>query len=356
MIRQESKEKFLANCFIHKMAKQKQDVFLKKVSHIKFIRVQQIKAMSLLPKTDEEWLDIDRVFAVVNKGDFGKEATFSGHPGWKIFGVYMPDSLYHWFANNNIDTILKQIMLYNAAIYCLLEPNRPVEIASPYFSQIEKLMKKYFLEKGLWNTTLIAGAYNDAALDYCHSHVPDFLSIENNDVKEDIFLRTAYFSWHDWNRVVHHKISKLYKWMYIDNRKGRKPTADEEQDIISIPEELVDSMVYSDDLDRAESDQETWNKWLMTYRRYPLYRSHVFQLFGEESKTGYVYIVRAGLSNSYKIGWTRRRISKDAFRVFKLDRRSSLPRSMRSQRQAGEQNRCSIIFFRKIENQASGSS
>lgn len=104
-------EIFLANCFIHKTAKQSRESFLNQLDHINYIRVTPKETFSLLPNTEEEWVKISKFFYIVNKGDFGKECN--------RFGIYVPDLLFQWFTNNNLETIQKQILLYMAALYSM---------------------------------------------------------------------------------------------------------------------------------------------------------------------------------------------------------------------------------------------
>jgi hypothetical protein len=136
--------------------------------------------------------------------------------------------------------------------------------------------------------------------------MPPFLPSPHAVFNDDIYLRIAFFRHDDWNRIVHHKITKGHKWMTIDKRRGVKPPEDEREKLVDIPPGLIQELVYEDDMDRSgpETDQKTWSKWLITYQRDHITRSHIYSLFSDDSAPGYIYIFRAGMSDRYKIGWT----------------------------------------------------
>lgn len=296
----DTENKFIANCFINKLAKQSRDVFLQKLCHIKYIRNQPLKAFSLLPITEEDWIAIERFYTIINKGDFGLEANFPyERPSSKIFGIYVPIDLYRWFSNNNLQTIQKQITLYNAFVYYFLTTNIPENLFNPLFKEIERLVKRYFLNNNQDVYTRLAAA----SADYCNAQMPLFLSSFDEDVRENIYVHTAYFNYFDWNYFVLNKVTKWYSWAYFNNRVGPKPKPDEEEELIEIPEHHLKN-ISNDNLKRTEANQETWSKWLMTFHRYPITKSYIYGLFNEESASGYIYVLRSGLSNRYKIGWT----------------------------------------------------
>lgn len=295
-----TEEIFIGNCLINKIAKQSRDTFLQNLSHIKYIRTRPLKAFSILPITEEDWIAIDRFYAIVNKGDFGLKANFpNDRPSSKIFGLYIPIGLYKWFFNADLKTIQKQILLYCATIYYF--NNIPKGLFTPLYNEIKKLIEKYYLDKDKDISSLL----KDAALDYCNTQMPTFISPFAIDAeeKEDIYVRTAYFNCFDWNYFVLNKVTKWYAWAYFNERVGLKPNSNEEHKLIDIPE-VFRKEIHKDRLKRSESDQETWSKWLMTFRRYPISKSHIYSLYCEESAAGYIYVFRSGLSNRYKIGWT----------------------------------------------------
>lgn len=317
---EQTEEQFIANCRINEIANLSPTIFLNKLQHIKYIRVQPLRAFTIRPVSEEDWIALDRFHALVNKGDFGPDANFtyerplgkklsdnlssilSNH--WRIFGVYVPNDLFYWFRNNSLHIIKKQIILFSAATY-YIENEVPDDLAPPLLGEINRIIQKYFSGEDIHDYQVYSKVYNTAALDYFHSQMPPFLPSLGNDFNEDIFVLAAFFSPDDWNRFILHKVTKWYKWNYFDERHGRKPSEDESGNLVEIPAQLLNEVVYADNLYRSETDQETWSKWRMTFNRYPMNKSHVFSLFGDELTPGYIYVFRSGLSNRYKIGFTK---------------------------------------------------
>lgn len=113
-----------------------------------------------------------------------------------------------------------------------------------------------------------------------------------------------------------------------------KPREDEYNVSVNIPEHHIEK-IYKDELKRSEADKETWSRWLLTFREYPISKSHIFSLFGEDSGKGYVYIVKAVISNHYKIGFTANSVIDKRISAHqtssseRLDRVGSFPVSSR---------------------------
>lgn len=310
--REEPNDIFIANCLINKIASQSRKVFLQELDHVRNIRTGLLRAFSLFPVTEADWAAIERFYVIVEKGDFGEaDFPFSElRPNTKIFGVYIPNYLYEWFSNTSLSTIKKQITLYSATVYhFFMGDDRPKNIFSPFYSEIKRIIEKYYES----NDSELEDVYGTAARDYYHSLVPSLLSVESfcdriieaHDSKysDDITIRTAYFNREDWNHHVLHKITRYILWKYFDDAKGPNPEEDKYNDLVNIPEHYLGN-IYKDKLKRSESDEATWSKWLSTFRRYPMSKSHVFSLFDEDGGKGYVYIVKAGISSRYKIGFT----------------------------------------------------
>lgn len=301
----ETSDIFIANCLINKVASQTRKVFLQRLEHIKNIRTRELRAFSIFPKTEADWADIERFYIIVEKGDFG-EADFPCSdigigPHAKVFGVYIPDHLYEWFANTSLPTIKKQITLYSATAYhFFMGDDRPRELFSPLLNEIKRIILKYYDS----NNSEPEDAYEKAARDYYHSLVPPLLSIDSlcdraikaQSCHDDIIIRTAYFSIDDWN---HHVLYKTF-----DNRKkGPKPKENKFNALANIPDHHLEK-IYEDKLKRSGSDHETWSRWLLTFQSYPASKSHMFSLFNGDSGVGYVYIAKVVSSNHYKIGFT----------------------------------------------------
>ncbi len=296
---------FIANCHVNKLAKLSRDNFLKRVIHIKAIRAQPLKAFTLLPKTEQDWVALERFYAIVNKGDFGPDANLPYEsPANTIFGIHVPSNLYQWFSRNDISTILRQITLYSATAYHLYHGETIPEIESPLIKEaVQQVMNRFYANKDLWNVPLVEEAYRNAALNYCNSAMPLFLSSVAADLSEDVYIDTAYFSKHDWNFHVLRKVTRSYKWQYLDERHGPKPKPEVDQNLVDVPPEHSEK-VSENDLRVSEANEIAWSMWLMTFQRYPVSKAHIYSLFSKESAAGYIYIFRAGMSCSYKLGWT----------------------------------------------------
>ncbi len=310
--REETSDIFIANCLINEVANQSRKVFLQRLEHIRNIRINLLRAFSLFPTTEADWAAIERFYAIVEKGNFG-EADFPSselRSNAKVFGVYIPNHLYEWFANTSLPTINKQITLYSATVYhFFMGDDRPKNLFSPLYNEIKRIIEKYYES----TDSELEDAYEAAARDYYHSLVPPFLSIDSfsdrvlkahrSGCHDDITIRTAYFSRDDWNHHVLHKTTRYILWKYFDDAKGPNPKEDKYNEIVNIPEHHLENL-YEDELKRAESDEATWTRWLLTFRSYPISKSYIFSLFNEDSEVGYVYIAKVGISNHYKIGFT----------------------------------------------------
>lgn len=303
---------FIANCLINEAAGLSRKDFLNKLEHVRNIRTNLLSAFSLFPTTEADWTAIDKFYVIVENGDFGEaDFPFSGlRSNAKIFGVYVPNHLYEWFANTSLSTIKKQITLYSATVYhFFMGDDRPKNHFPPLFNELQRIIKIYYEshEDDLEET------YERAAQDYYHSVVPPFLSIESfcdrvqkehgTGCHDNIQIRTAYFDAVDWNHHILHKTTRYILWRDFDERKGPEPAEENYNDLVNIPEPYLDN-IYEDKLKRSESDEVTWSKWLLTFQRYPITKSHLYSFFDEDGGRGYVYIAKAGMSNHYKIGFT----------------------------------------------------
>lgn len=172
--------------------------------------------------------------------------------------------------------------------------------------EANRIIQRYYSGKDIYDYTTLTEAYNAAALDYFNSQMPAFLPSPGEDFNDIVFVRTAFFRNDDWDRFVLNKVTKWYKWAYIDKRQEPAPSERDREKLVEIPEQLLDELVYSGKFvnGSSDTDQETWSKWLMTFHRYPMTKSHIYSLFSDDSAPGYIYIIRAGLSSKYKIGWT----------------------------------------------------
>ena len=303
---------FIANCLINEIASQSRKDFLQRLEHVRNVRTNLLNAFSLFPTTEADWAAIERFYVIVEKGDFG-DADFpsSGlRSNAKVFGVYIPNQLYEWFANTSLSTIKKQITLYSATVYhYFMGDGRPKNLFPPLYSELQQIIAKHYVS----TDRELEDAYETAAQDYYHSLVPPLLSIDSfcdrvqkargSGCHDNLLIRTAYFNATDWNHHVLHKTTRYILWKYIDDEKGPKPAEEDYNIAVNIPEHYLEN-VYEDKLKRSESDEETWSKWLLTFRRYPITKSHIYSLFDEDGGKGYVYIAKAGISNHYKIGFT----------------------------------------------------
>lgn len=215
--REETSDIFIANCLINKVASQSRKVFLQRLEHIRNIRTRLLRAFSLFPKTEADWAAIERFYVIIEKGNFGEaDFPFSElRQNAKVFGVYIPNHLYEWFANTSLPTIKKQITLYCATAYhFFMGDDRPKELFSPLFNEIKGIIGKYYET----SNNEPEAAYETAARDYYHSLIPTLLSIKSfynrilkdhdNEYCDDITIRTAYFNIVDWNHHVLHKTTR----------------------------------------------------------------------------------------------------------------------------------------------------
>lgn len=290
----------LINPYIHQEAKLKKEKFLERIRNIKFLRTNDFSSDFLIG-TCYQWDLLNELHNAINKGIFN--FSFSSN---KLFTFEIEKDIYDWFRNNNIQTIQKQIINWNAALY-LAKPEQKdffeTEIYGVVFNEIRRVIDKYYTDSNSIES------YEKASLEYINCLPPNFLK---NPFKESVVvfndwgpwimpklkLEIGYFTKTDWICIVERDMNKFRTMHKIEIDK-RLMT---EKDI-----QLIFEKYGEDSLQRAESNKKIFNNWLYSYKKYEQTQNHIFRLFDNEVRVGFIYIIRQRNTSFFKIGWTEKK-------------------------------------------------
>ena len=275
----------IINPHLHEDINEKRDKFLERVSNVKAIRTNRGR--------DEEGLTLyiyslptfnlyRYIKNAIDKGDFsGLDSYYNA----KHFGIEISDKLFTWFKNNELDTIIRQVICWLSALYWL-EPNKREimdrQLYLPIAEEVRRVYSTYFEEKPDVLILELEEVYHDVCLDYYGSAPPEVVEIsysfglgEDIDIEKlwwfhnkfDIRLNRFYFHYEDWEKIV-------------------------------VRQE-------NDELLRVESSEDMWSKWKHQFSSFDEKKSNVYSLFSKGVAKGYVYVIRQTEENLYKIGYTK---------------------------------------------------
>jgi hypothetical protein len=280
--------KIVINPNIHKKAKLSREEFLDRISSVKYIRCGYLKKLTVYITSPEEFNFLEKLHIAINQDEIIDDSSY-----YITFGFGIPEKVYKWFKNNDLEVIQKQIICWLASKYFFSEHDRQImkeDIYEPVLSEIEKISNKFISKKinpyrplniddSVFISELeeIEGIYIEICNDYYGSRPPEILNspIDLNTEAPgwgeihnfNFYLIDAYFRNDDWDKIIVNGNSK-------------------------------------DDLNRAESNKQIWDKWLHTYTSYPLKGNNTFSLIENNLQKGFIYIIQQEDSGYYKIGWT----------------------------------------------------
>lgn len=289
----------IINPYIHQDAKLKKDKFLERIRNIQNLRTSDFSC-DYLVGTSSQWDFFRELHEAINKGIVNFSFTTS-----KIFAFRINKDLNEWFKNNDLETIQKQIINWNAAVYSSIPESREyfeTEIYGALFSEIKNIATKYY------RGTLTENTYNDASLDYINCLPPKFL--KNPITSRVIFnqwgpmvaptltIELGYLNISDWILIVE-RDQRQFREMHKNEIEKRVMT---EADI-----ERIFKNAETDSLQRAESNKEIFDEWIYAFKDFDRTQRHIFGLFDNEQTIGLIYLVRQRNTNKFKIGWTEKK-------------------------------------------------
>lgn len=280
------------NTHIHEDKKDKitRDEFLERVSCVQAIRTNQYmneEGLTLYIHSLHTFRLYQYIKNAIDKSDF---SGLDNYYGKKHFGIEISDKLLSWFKNNELDTIIRQVVCWLAALYWLKPDNRGIfedQLYLPILEEVLKVFSIYFEKEtdpwqGRWEEAKkrTKGMYHSACVQYYGSPPPEIMTVPQplivgGNIEEqwwvhaefDIRIDRFYFRYDDWERIVNNQ--------------------------------------ENDDLLRVESSKDAWSKWKHQFSTFNDNKRNIYSLFNKEATKGYVYVIKQGEENLYKIGYTK---------------------------------------------------
>ena len=256
----------LVDANIHKKAKLTKEKFLEKVSFIKYLRTHVNYYYISFYITDiEENNNLIKFHDLVNKGIFDFDY-------YHVFAISVQPKLYNWFKTHDLLTIQKQITAWLAASYFFNVEKREIQerqIYKPLFEEVLTVVEKYYKDFKLpdlkllnerffkyGDETILAEEekcmkkYAEVCKEYAKVLPPEFLKspfdfeiIEDWGVNQHYNFEfvQAYLTDRDWERII----------------KGNS----------------------EDDMHRAESRDDLWEKWKHVYTTYDRRKNFVYSFY-----------------------------------------------------------------------------
>lgn len=289
---------------IHEKADLKKMEFIRRIGYVKGIRTNfNTHLLSYYITSLEEYNWFDKFYKIVNTGEF--DINYLTDEAYYIFAIAIKPKLYSWFKNNSLDTIKKQIINWIAAKYFYDIEKRDIikdQIYKPILDEALKLVDLYY-KKNEDNENQ-QEIYYKVSNDYVGSRPPEFLNYfydfnscgDNWGISNfNFIIIESFFTDHDWNYIVLKDINRLRK------RFNHSSYTDEK---------LLELINQKDDLIRAESSIEMWEKWKQTYIIDDDKNNYVFSILSSSIGTlsdskGFIYLIRKENTNICKIGWTK---------------------------------------------------
>lgn len=329
-------KQLIINPYIHEEANLKKEVFLERIRNIRFLRKKRLMVLLFMPTEAIEWNYLEILYNAVNKGHLSPIAGVS-----KVFTLDLSEELINWFGNNTLDTIQKQVINCIASTYfnsnSIERRNLDDYVYSPVLEEAKKVIEIYYHDKEknsiasqfkearqAWrcdknnqekyqNYVMLRNKFNEddlpdaydtyknASLKYINCLPPRFLPPIISNGGDEVWFNYWCFTESDWDRIVVRNAKKLYE--KIKKSEGENYPIRERTTIDDVKKQI--RYAASDDLSRAESDKELFEKWHYSYTNFEKTKQHFYSLFSKESSNkGFVYLIRSGSSDKVKVGWT----------------------------------------------------
>ena len=333
-------KKLLFNATVHEWAKLTKDQFLSRIQNVRYLRTKGFIRPYWF-ETAEDFHGLRELYALVNHGDF----KLSSQPLHKLFAMELDSDSYAWLTNSELGTIQRQIVAWMAGVYIYkrsLYPRLDEIIYTPVLEEIKDIHRQYYPEDMVNEYDAYMGLSEVIEDDDCeeveeqahrevshedrncyHASCLGFAGCPPSKILGDPFDgdsfgilipggvlhcasaigRTGYFNADDWASIVIADVKKAQKF-YVDEY-GECPL-----DASRLAKWIEAGK--TDKLARAEGDMDMMTKWRHVYVKPTAQGAEAYSLFDGEASHGYVYVIRNGQFNQYKIGWTKLRPEEDA--------------------------------------------
>lgn len=275
---------FIFNVQIHKELKIDFRSFLDKVDNIENLRcLREHRKFTFFITTKEEQFFFDIIYNIVNSGNFKLDDYFSEI---KIFALGLPPKILSWFKNTDYDVIYTQMINWLAADYYFDDSQKDVltsQLYEPVLIDVQKCVKKYqdYIDKN-----------NIEVCDDNQLDIYNLMSINLTGAKPVEILK--YFgctSWDTgWGISANYGINIIISYLKD----------------LDWDEDIVNGKRDSENHFFSESNRLIMELWRNQYHRFHLdFSNNKFKakLTSSDVKH-FVYIIREGDRNRFKIGWT----------------------------------------------------
>jgi hypothetical protein len=309
--------------YINEPAKLSRSEFLERLWNVKSIRTKEIEIGFYLDDINKLRL-LENLHKIVNTGNFNGHTLTNDH----LFAVGLPKKLFLWLKNINASTLHKQLLNWHAAYYAFtsfrdfaneeFDPLVHAEVMT-IFNQYypDKYKAKFNIDdiddedEYLAKKSEALEHYFTVSEKYTGSLPPEFLknpyrdpdsNLEDDDLDWGLFpnckfsMLISYFNELDWILIVERSKEKL--------REFHKGSFDRKQ--ITMKEiEAILSKADDDTLQRAESNNEMWQKWKHTFENFETRKTYTYSLIPPEKIVkGLIYLFQTESKVATKIGWT----------------------------------------------------
>jgi hypothetical protein len=257
-----------------------------------------------LTGTHSHWNFFRELHEAINKGIVNFSLSTS-----KTFAFKIDRDLHDWFKYNELETIQKQIINWNAAVYISTPESHEFfdnEIYGVIYDEIKNVVSLYYVDK------ITEDSYNKASIEYINCLPPSFLRNPFNAkvvfnqlgpmIVPTLRIELGYFNISDWILIVEKDKGK-FREMHKYEIEKRVMT---EQDI-----DRIFKNAETDNLKRAESNKNLFDEWIFAFKEYDRTQKHIFGLFDCAQTVGIVYILRQRNTTKFKIGWTEQKKGKN---------------------------------------------
>jgi hypothetical protein len=309
--------------YINKQSKLSRSEFLDRIWNVKGIRTKEIWIGFYLNDI-KKLKQLESLHKIVNTGNFDDHSFTNYH----LFAIGVPKKLFSWLKNINSSTLHKQILHWHAAYYAF---NSFQEFADDEFdplvyAEVMQILNQYYPKdyKEKFNLDNIEDEkeyelkkkaaleqYFSVSKKYTGSLPPEFLKNPYRDPDSNIpdddydwgllpnckfCISISYFNTLDWIIIVERSREKL-KEFHKYSLQIKSMTMKDIDNIIAKADE--------DTLQRAESDNDMWQKWKHTFENFEMRKTFTYSLIPiEKIINGFIYLFQTESKEATKIGWT----------------------------------------------------
>jgi len=277
---------FIPNRRVHLRNKLPKKTFLQKIENVRGVRKGSgAIGAGWYPRHANDWSRWDAWGELIHKGNF-ENIQQDLIP----FAVGLPEEIYLLIRNNSLEIIKNQIICWIASTLAEFQNGKKFlqakgtepSLLPHLLPVVTDLHQKYFGGKCYEKTP---AGWDEKEWDEKESMRDEFEKLREQMFQEICNGSPAKFLIES-SPAIHWFTYEIYFWREDDWER-----------II-----LKDS---PDPLMRAESDEAAWAKWLVDYQTRGENETGPTKPDLSPQTPGWVYIIQAGTSNLYKIGWTQ---------------------------------------------------